>query len=1355
MDSGADFSMVRDGLQTLLQRECGCSFSPPTQTAQGAGGEPLDIKGVLHDVPIVIQNRTFVTPHIAVVSNLVYDVVLGRDFCCRFGTVIDDKEGILRIDNLSMALPTQADIRPSRSRVVLATTTVIPARTMCLVRAHVEAVDGVWSGFSDKPVDGVVEPNATIDREKLLIPREVVSISCDGTIPVQLTNLGPEEARILKGTDVGTLHTPVRESEGLFELCDTEHLLVNTVGASDVGAEQESKPPTPQVDVNISDSDLSEEGKVSLQALVTEYSDIFSRHSGDIGRTHLVEHSINTGDASPIKQQPRRIPGSLRDQVEQQKAQMMQDGIIEESDSPWCSPVVLARKKDGTFRFCVDLRAVNNVTKFHAHPLPRVDAALDTLAGARWFTTLDMASGYWQVGLAPDDREKTAFSTGKGLHQFRVMAMGLKNASGTFQRLMELILAGLDTKSCLVYLDDIILFNKTESDHLETIREVFERIRRSNLKLKPQKCFLARREVTFLGHSVSSEGVRPDPRNIDKVLTWPLPTTDHEMHSFLGLCGYYARFIKGYAELTRPLRVAALSKGMLHWTGEMQASFKQLRSIMASPPVLALPSFKGSFVLYTDACNASVGAVLAERVEGEERVIAYDSKALTKQEAKWSTYDKELWAIVHAIRRFRQYTMGSRFEVVTDHKPLQNIPDSIAAERDGTGRRGRWAVELSSYDFEVTIKPGAKHTNADALSRRPATHTDPKNPSEQLGGMGESSQQGMGSIGSCIAVGVTSNTDDEGGLPMQSSADDEGGLPMQSTAEPSVTVDGAGSNEGCDAQLPNSERHDEGHSQRDVPGIEGIQSDVEKAQLSDPNLRCIRECCESNTTPVFSKLGVWGKFLKGQWGSVSVKDGLIGLSSKGTFRILLPLEMRSDILILAHEHPTGGHMGQQRTKLKIKQRFLWPGMGRDINSYCEGCIVCQRRHRPAPSKRAPMVSEVSSRPFERIAMDVTEMPLSSKNNRYALVIMDYFSKYVRIYPMQDQKTESILEGLLDWVYELGVPGRIHSDQGRQFESNMFQSLCQKLGIHKTRTTPYHPESDGMVERFNRTLKDMVAKYVNEEGLNWDANVKAYSMAFNSSVHSTTGYSPYFLVHGFEPRLPLDAAYGPADTIVPVQSYLADRLRAIRLAFQKVQANTEKAAASAARNLKDKLCHVQYELGDKVWVRDFRVLVGGKPKLGLPYKGPMTIVGKVGEVVYKVIDGKGQTKNLHHNHLKPVKPQNQSSEHENVWPKAAGRREKEGSRETEMFSTTQNRNLQSVVPYLMTGDRTPTNQGTSMTQPAGPTLVCPHDAPIQLRQTQQTGETEVPNQGPVYGPEAPYRTRYGRLSRPVVPYEQQA
>ena len=280
------------------------------------------------------------------------------------------------------------------------------------------------------------------------------------------------------------------------------------------------------------------------------------------------------------------------------------------------------------------------------------------------------------------------------------------------------------------------------------------------------------------------------------------------------------------------------------------------------------------------------------------------------------------------------------------------------------------------------------------------------------------------------------------------------------------------------------------------------------------------------------------------WQKLQVRSDIVGVVLEGYFRALVPASVRREILKLAHEHETCGHLGRQRTIHRLKSRFFWPGMCKDAKDFCNECVLCQRRHRPSPKKRAPMITEATSRPFKRIAIDITEMPTSASGNKCALVVMDYFSKYVKIYPMPDQKTETVLEALFDRVYELGVPERLHSDQGRQFESDMFQLMCKRMGIRKTRTTPYHPESDGMVERFMRTLKDMVAKYIDSEGLRWDRNVKAYAMAYNSSVHTTTGHTPFFLIHGFEPVLPMDVMYGPPKELL----WISDPVRPCFLAI---------------------------------------------------------------------------------------------------------------------------------------------------------------------------------------------------------------
>jgi hypothetical protein len=298
---------------------------------------------------------------------------------------------------------------------------------------------------------------------------------------------------------------------------------------------------------------LDDSQKNQLYSLLVEFEDVFSEGSGDMGRTSLTSHKIDTGDRKPIKQQPRRLPLAKVDIAQEAIKGMHEQGIIEPSSSPWTAPIVLVKKKDGTHRFCVDYRKFNDVTKEDSYPLPRFDTTLDALADSKWFSTLDMKSGYWQVDLEQCDIEETAFSTGYGLWQFTVMPFGLCNAPATFERLMELVLASLPWSVCLLFLDGILVHGKTFEEKILNLHEVFGRFRAANLKLNPKKCELFRQKVLYLGHIVTQEGISTEPSEVEAVTTWPRPTNKRDLRGFLGLCSYYRKFIKSFADIAIPL----------------------------------------------------------------------------------------------------------------------------------------------------------------------------------------------------------------------------------------------------------------------------------------------------------------------------------------------------------------------------------------------------------------------------------------------------------------------------------------------------------------------------------------------------------------------------------------------------------------------------------------------------------------------------------------------------------------------------------------------------------------------------------------------------------------------------------
>ena len=462
-------------------------------------------------------------------------------------------------------------------------------------------------------------------------------------------------------------------------------------------------------------TDMNFEQKVQVAKLLKKYSDVFSESDNDIGRTCIIKHRIPTGDAHPIKQRPRRVPVHMNEEIDKQLENMLKENVIQPSTSPWASSIVMVKKKDGSNRFCVDYRKLNDITIKDAYPLPRVDESLDQLTGSKWFSCLDLNSGYWQVETDPTDRENTAFTSRRGLFEFTVMPFGLCNAPATFERLMETILAGLHWEVCLIYLDDVIVTGKSFEDMVWNLEKVFERFQQAGLKLKPRKCKLFSKEVEFLGHIISESGIKTDPNKTKCVETWPTPKNVREVRAFVGLCSYYRRFIYKFSETAKPLHKLTEKNQPFVWTEECANSFKELKTKLVEAPVLIYPDFTKSFILNVDASDLCMGAVLSQKTEAGERVVAYASKTLTKSERRYCVTRKELLALVYFVKYFRHYLYGKKFVVRTDHGSLRWLMNFKTPE----GQVARWIELLSSFDMKIEHRPGNVHKNADGLSRIP------------------------------------------------------------------------------------------------------------------------------------------------------------------------------------------------------------------------------------------------------------------------------------------------------------------------------------------------------------------------------------------------------------------------------------------------------------------------------------------------------------------------------------------------------------------------------------------------------------------------------------------------------------
>ena len=334
--------------------------------------------------------------------------------------------------------------------------------------------------------------------------------------------------------------------------------------------------------------------------------------------------------------------------------------MIQPSKSPWASSIVMVSKKDGSKRFCIDYRKLNDVTVKDSYPIRRIDDSLEQLGGAQWFSCLDLNSGYWQVEVDKVDREKTAFTSRRGLFEFKVMPFGLCNAPATFERLMEIVLAGLNWQICLIYLDDIIVHGKTFAGMLENLDTVLRKLQEAGLKHKPSKCRLFKKEVEYLGHIISASGINPDPKKIQAVKDWPKPNNVTDIRAFIGLCSYYRRFISDFAKIAKPLHRLTEKGQKFYWTEECDRAFGTLKKKLCEAPTLTHPDFQEEFILDTDASDFAIGAVLSQKLDGRERVIAHTSKTLAKSQRKYCVTRKELYALVHFVKYFRHYLYGKK-----------------------------------------------------------------------------------------------------------------------------------------------------------------------------------------------------------------------------------------------------------------------------------------------------------------------------------------------------------------------------------------------------------------------------------------------------------------------------------------------------------------------------------------------------------------------------------------------------------------------------------------------------------------------------------------------------------------------
>ena len=850
---------------------------------------------------------------------------------------------------------------------------------------------------------------------------------------------------------------------------------------------------------------------------------------------------------------------------------------------------------------CIDYRKLNAKTlNPDSYMLPRIDDTLDALNRAKFFCTLDIQQGYHNVELTESAKAKTAFHApfcNPSHWEYVYMPFGLVRAPRTFQRLMDRILQGLDHKIALAYIDDIIVYGATMEEVLDNLSTVFGRLVDAGVKLKAKKCFLFQKETTYLGHVISSEGVKCDPIKVQAVQDWHAPKTVKQVRSFLGMVCYYNKFIKNYASVAKPLYDLLGKKKKWTWGPDNQQSFEDLRKALVSAPVLAYPSSEGRYILDTDASNFAYGAVLSqiqrdENGEDHERVIAYYSKTLSPSEQRYCARRRELLAILRAVKHFEVYLRGPEFIIRTDHASLQfiktltQVPDQMF----------RWILFLEQYSYKIVVRAGKEHANADTLSRIPCN----------------------GKI--CICEQVEAY-EKRAKTKIGEVQDSEHSLPVTSVCAikfmPRWSSEQIAQYQSEDSDLKKLYSAKQEGDERPHWNTYSGESPACKAYFAE-----------------WKRIELWGKVLYRRWES---NDG-----KTQRMQLVVPKALQRMICREVHDGRNTCHMGKKRALKLLMKNFFWYKLDRDIAWWIRTCEVCQRRMRPKNTAKAPIKVDKTGYPGERVAMDVVGPLKESKNgNKYVLCITDHFSKYSRAEAMPNQLACTVAEIFVKrWVYDWGEPLTLHTDQGSNFNSDLMRQVCELLQIGKTRTSPYHPQGNAQNERYNQTVINIVAKLTDkQEYNNWDDVLPTAVCAYNSTEHAATGYTPNLLMTGREMHHNIDKMMPDRpvqDRQETLDQYVQRLDEETRLAYQTAREAIGKSVL-IQKKYYDRTTHLnKYKVGDPIMLRNHAQYMQGEKKLADKYVGPYYVIDVLSDVNFRVNDKPDNTpKVVHHDRMKPI------------------------------------------------------------------------------------------------------------------------
>ena len=950
-------------------------------------------------------------------------------------------------------------------------------------------------------------------------------------------------------------------------------------------------------------------------------------------QTHLLKHSIELENENDIAfTNPRWTPHKMRQPVEVEVNALLKLNLAYRSTSPHSSPIVLVRKRGKTnrFRLCVDFRKLNSLTKPRFYPCKVIDEILYKVANALIFSILDMSQGYMQVAMEDRSQPFTAFSTHLGSFAFNRMPFGLKNAAYTLSKLLDMVLAEIRS-FCDNYLDDIITFSNSVELHLEHLQATLQALIKANIVVSAEKAQLFQRQVKILGHTIGAGFIQPDHEKTLAVKDMPTPTNRRMVRSFLGMAGFFRKFVKGYANIAQPLTRLTSDNVPFTWGPEETNAFNTLKDRLCTSPILKAPEFDKCFYLITDASASAIGAWLAQRFKGTLHPISYFSRQLQASERAWTldAYEGEVYAIFQAIKKFRPFLYGARLIILSDSRALQWL---FRKAQFKSPRLTRWALQIQSLGADVLHLPGKANIPADTLSRYPnGQHVTQASPQTQ--DMEQQQTQGV-SANPPNAI-LPQNRLDTIKDPIDKKLAAMAEFIIDGDPEDGKAMILVAFSDGF--PLNNDHNHTIMSIRTNTPDREETEEEVlwsteeiRQAQQTDPLLKHIikylekpNELNKMSVDPNITDLHSY--FIDPTSNLLFKQQNDPKLETRGSEEVLVvPYILQKRAMAAIHNSSISGHQGPDRSVWSARRRFFWRHMDRHLKNFAASCKSCLKyKGSPHPAvaiRRYP----IPDRPWEKISMDlIGRLPTTRKGNKFILVIVDFLTRYSVTKPLQTKSAKEVALALTSVFCEHGVPRLILSDNGLEFRNSVMKELSNLLNFKHATIAVHHPASQGLVERTNQTIMIALRQLYDEKPGEWDQFLPQTTIAVNAAYNSSIGDTPFFLYRHYDANTPFYAITNPKTTSKKPQQYLKDEQERIKFAYDIVKQRLLESADRQIRSKDKKAKECQIDIDDRVMVKYVR----NKPtdnKLSPRFSGPYRVMSKKSPTVFKLknlINGK--------------------------------------------------------------------------------------------------------------------------------------